>query len=73
MKHLSVFDDTVARAVFARMVEVVATLNILEMAQLKSAYSGNTSFDQLSESLKRKFRDIGIAAVSANALTKKAG
>lgn len=60
------FDDQVARAVFTQLLRSARDLTFFEMAQLKGAYSGTTSYDQLSDALKRKFRDLGAAALTAS-------
>lgn len=60
-------DEAVAQAVFQQLLASAKTLNLVEMALLKSAYGGYVQFHQLNESLRRKMRDIGLAAVSAAA------
>lgn len=60
------YDDLIAQAVFKQLLSSARMLNLFEMAQLKSAYGGSTNFDQLSEGLRRKLRDLGLAAVSAS-------
>lgn len=60
-------DDVIAQAVFHQLLQSARLLNLFEMAQLKSAYGGTSNFAQLSDSLRRKLRDIGLAAVSAAA------
>jgi hypothetical protein len=60
-------DDVVAQAVFKQLLSSARLLNIFEMTQLRSAYSGSTQYHQLSDSLRRKLRDLGLAAISASA------
>ncbi|MGK2953690.1 MAG: hypothetical protein ACSLEZ_15075 [Thiobacillus sp.] len=62
---MSTRDDVIAQAVFQQLLQSAKTLNLVEMALLKSAYGGYVQFHQLNESLRRKMRDIGLAAVTA--------